>query len=548
MSPRTRRRWSATLAAVAVPLLGAVLVGTPAHAVPTGTLDAQDGPVLSFTVARDEVGLPQPADPTDPPQISWGLEGDPDGGTAQDVVVAIDVSGISSFTDVAGADCQDDVCSWPTRDIAPDGFAGGILDMNAKPSAPLGTTGTARLYATSSNATVGDTTVKVTVGAVGLVVNSIPRTDAAEPGGSLDAPITIANTGSLTAQGVELRLAATPGLGFAQRFSNCTYGTTTGVPAASGQTLDEAVCHIGTAVEPGKKYRLSTPMGLDVRKTALFEFLDYRATSMAGTVPAAAKRDSGSGPVLALVPDGSAPPTSGTDHALWAINAANTADIAVTGDNATGEPGDSVTLTAKVRNNGPASFNLLTSDDQLGLLVDIPKGTTAVKVPESCRPWTGGGMGEPELGAPQYMCAIGSPFNAGQAVTLPFTVKVDEDAAAAPTGEVRVMSVNGVEPAYDTDKADNTARLTVQVKGAAGTGGSAGSGGNQPEPQTTGLPKDVTDTDTDSDPDTTGALAETGGSGSLTFAWASAAALLAGAVLMTMVRRRRARAAAAPLH
>ncbi|MER6614942.1 LPXTG cell wall anchor domain-containing protein [Streptomyces xantholiticus] len=541
MSPRTRGRWSAPLAAITVALLGTLLVGAPAHAAPSGTLDAQDGPVLNLTVVRDEVGLPQPADRTDPPQISWGLEGDPDGGTAEDVVVGIDVSGISSFTDVGGMDCPDDVCSWPAKDIAPDGFAGGILDMNAKPSAPLGTTGTARLYATSSNASVGGTTVKVTVGAVGLILNRIPGTDTAEPGTSLDAPITIANTGSLTAQGVDLRLAATPGLGFAQRFSNCTYGTTDGIPAASGQTLDQAVCHISTAVEPGKRYRLSTPVGLDVRKTALFEFLDYRAKPMAATVPTT--ENSGSGPVLALVPDGSAPPaTSGTDHALWAINAANTADIAVTGDNAAAEPGDAVTLTAKVRNNGPASFNLLTSDDQLGLLVDIPKGTTAVKVPERCRPWTGGGMGEPGLGAPQYICAIGSPFNVGQVATLPFTVKIDKDAptgATGTTGEVRAMSVHGGELAYDSDKADNTARLTVHVKGAAGTGGSAGSGGNQPQPQTTALPQDTTDT--------TGALAETGSSGMLTFAWASAAALVAGAMLIATVRRRRARSTAGPL-
>jgi hypothetical protein len=88
------------------------------------------------------------------------------------------------------------------------------------------------------------------------------------------------------------------------------------------------------------------PDGFAGGMTALFEFLGYRATPMAATVPTTANSDSGSGPVLALVPDGSAPPaTSGTDHALWVINAANTADIAVTGDNATAEPGDAVTLT-----------------------------------------------------------------------------------------------------------------------------------------------------------------------------------------------------------
>lgn len=549
MSSHSRRRWSAAPTALAVALLGAVLVGAPAQASPSeparadapGTLGAQDGPVLNLTVTRDEVGLPQPADKTDPPQISWGLAGDADGGTAKDVVVRIDVSGISSFADVDGVVCPGDVCAWPARDIAPDGFAGGILDMNAKPDAPLGTTGMARLYATSSNANVVETTVKVTVGAVGLVVNKIPRTDTAEPGTPLDAPITIANTGSLTAQGVELRLATTQGLGFAQRFANCTYGTTDDIAAAFGRTLDDAVCRISTPVEPGKRYRLSTSVGIDVKKTALFEFLDYRATPLAVAVPTTAGSGSGrsggsggsdgSGPVLALVPDGGAPPSAAaTDHELWIINAANTADLAVTGDTATADPGDSVTLTAKVRNDGPASFDLLTSDDRIGLLVDIPQGTTAVKVPEHCGPWTGGGMGEPELGAPQYLCAIGSPFQVGEVATLPFTVTVGKDASATTSGDVRHMSVNGGELAFDTNKANDTAQFTVRVKDAVGAGGSAGPAGNQPQTQTTARPHAAAAT--------TGTLAETGTSGTPTIAWAGTAALAAGGTLLAATRRR----------
>ncbi|WP_328395115.1 DUF11 domain-containing protein [Streptomyces sp. NBC_00390] len=525
------------MTATAAALLGAVLVGTPAHADPQGILAAQDGPVLNFTVVRDEIGLPQPADLTDPPQISWGLAGDPDGGTAEDVVVKIDVSGISSFTDVSDRDCKADVCAWPAKDIAADGFHGGLLEMNAKPNAPLGTTGKARLFATSSNATVADTTVTVTVGAVGLVVNRIPQTDTAEPGAPLDAPITIANTGSLTALGVDLRLAATQGLGFAQRFSNCTYGTTDDVASAAGQTLDSAVCHISTPVEPGKRYRLSAPMVLDVKKTALFEFLDYTATPTGAGVPATADKARGSGPVLSLVPDGGAPPTPATDHAQWIINAVNAADFAVTGDTATAGPGDSVTLTAKVRNNGPASFNLLTSDDHPGLLVDIPKGTTAVKIPKGCGPWTGGGMSEPRPGAPQYLCAIDSPFNAGKAVTLEFTMKVGKDAPATTSGDLRTLSVNGGELKVDTNKANNKALFTVDVKASSeSTGGSTGGDGNQPEPQTT--------TPSNASSDNGGALAETGNGGTLTIAWTSAAALAAGGLLTAAVRRRRTRTGA----
>ncbi|MFE2844504.1 LPXTG cell wall anchor domain-containing protein [Streptomyces scopuliridis] len=567
MSLPNRRRWSATPAAVAVVLLGAVLVGTPAQADPSRPSQpaaeanqpppaaqanrpqaAQaDRPVLKFHVVRNEVGLPQPAE-SDPPQISWGVPGDPDGGTAKDVVVKIDVSGISAFTDVRGAGgCPDDVCAWPVTDIAPDGWAGGVLDMSAKPGAALGTTGTARVYATSSNATVIDTTVKVTVGAVALVVSRLPQTDTAEPGSTLDAPITVANNGSLTAEGVELRLDTSHELGFAQRFSNCVYGTTD-LPSGNGRTLPEAVCRISTPVEPGKRYRLSTSVGFDVKKTALFEFVDYRVTPLAATVPTSAKSGNGSGPVLALVPDGGAPPSGSlTDWWRWIVNAANTADLDVTGDTVTADPGDTVTLAAEIRNDGPASVDLITTDGQLSLLVDIPKGTTAVKVPERCRLWKGDGTSEPDPDAPAYICWIGSPFPVGKVATLPFVLKVGKDAPATTRGVVRHMSEYGAELTYDTNKANNKAFFTVHVTDAAGTGGSTGgsaggSGGNQPQTQT------ITTAQSNGTAGTTGggtgALAQTGSGGTSAIAWASAAALAAGGALLVITRRRRTRTAA----
>ncbi|MFE4368638.1 hypothetical protein ACFRMN_10390 [Streptomyces sp. NPDC056835] len=563
MSLPSRRRWSTAPTAVAVVLLGAVLIGTPAQADPSrsspppgtsgpGPVAKADRPVLKFHVARNEVGLPQPAE-SDPPQISWGLPGDPGGGTAKDVVVKIDVSGISAFTEILGSGCPGDVCARPVGDIAPDGFEGGLIELRAKPGAALGTTGTARVYATSSNATVIDTTVKVTVGAVNLALNTIPRVEGAEPGSAIDAPITVANTGSLTAQGVELRLAKTYGLGFAQRFSNCTYGTTEDLPAREGKPLDEEVCRISTPVEPGKRYRLSTPLGIDVRKTALFELVDYTVTPLAATVPTTAKSEGG--PVLALVPDGIATPDpAGADRVQWIIDAANTADLDVTGDTVTADPGDTVTLAAKIRNDGPASFDLRTSDAQIGLLVNIPKGTKAVKVPERCRPWSGYGMGEPALGAPVYLCAIGSPFPAGKAATLPFALKVGADASGTTSGVVRHMSVWGAELTFDANKANDKASFTVRVTDAGGTGGSAGgSGGNQPEPQTTttasAQPNATAGTTgtagtSGTSAGGTGALAQTGNGVTSAIAWASAVALAAGCALLVITRGRRTRTAA----
>ncbi|MEE1800714.1 hypothetical protein PUR57_18895 [Streptomyces sp. JV176] len=549
--PGRRRRFGA-LTAIAVALLGVGLIGAPAQAEPSGSSAARHSPELNFTVSRDKIGLPQPlVYPGDPAQIGWGLPGDPDGGTAEDVVVTIDVSGISAFADVMGVSCPGNLCSWPVRDIEADGFAGGLLELLAKPDAPLGTTGTARLTATSSNATIASLTVQVTVGTVELVVNRLPQKDGAEPGTSLEAPITVANMGSLPASGVELKLTTTQGLGFAPRFANCAYGTTDDLPSGHGRTLDSAVCRVGTPVEPGKRYRLSTSVGLDVKGTALFEFLDYRVKPLTDTAPTTADpRDGGSrssgqsgeAPVLTLVPDGEAPPPGTvTEQGMWKINAANTADLAVTGDSVTAEagPGTEVTLTAKLRNDGPATFDLLTSDDQIGLLVDIPEGTTAVKVPDRCRLWTDLGTNEPRPGAPQYMCATRSPFAVGQAVDLPFTLRVTEDAPATTRATMRTMSVNGGELTFDTHQANNTAQFTVRVKNVGGSGGApgpdgaAGGNGKQPHTQTISAPRTAPVA-----PAPPGMLAATGTGGASAALWASGAALAAGAALLAATRGR----------
>ncbi|MFE3826970.1 hypothetical protein [Streptomyces sp. NPDC059092] len=540
------------MTAIAVALLGVGLIGAPAQAEPSAGSAAQHGPELNFTVTRDKIGVPQPlVYPGDPAQIGWGLPGDPDGGTARDVVVTIDVSGISAFADVSGFGCSGNLCSWPVRDIEADGFSGGFLELMAKPDAPLGTTGTARLTATSSNATIAPLTVQVTIGTMELVVNRLPQKNGAQPGTSLQAPFTVANMGSLPAPGVELKLTTTQGLDFAPRFANCAYGTTDDFPYGHGRTLDSAVCRVDTPVEPGKRYRLSAPVGLDVKGTALFEFLDYRVKPLARAVPTAGDpRGGGSrnpgpndgAPVLTLVPDGEAPPPGTvTEQAMWMINAANTADLAVTGDSAEAGPGTEVTLTAKLRNDGPATFDLLTSDDQIGLLVDIPEGTSAVRVPERCRPWNGLGTDDPRPGAPQYLCAFYSKFAVGQAVDLPFTLRVTQDAPGTTRATMRTMSVNGVELAFDTHKANNTAQFTVRVKNGGGNGpapgadGAAGGNSNQPHTQTISAPRTA--------PDTPGMLAATGNSGVAAIAWGSGTALVAGAALLATTRGRGRRTA-----
>ncbi|MFF7361218.1 hypothetical protein [Streptomyces sp. NPDC008125] len=533
MSSTRRRAWSAVFSAAAVALFPVIVAVPAAH--------AESGPALTLLADHSEVGLPQPADRGDSSQIGWGMEGEAGGSTAKDVVVKVDVSGISGFADVTGLSCVDDICSWPGRDIAPGESTGGIVDVNAKPGAALGTTGVARLFATSSNASITETTVRLTVGAVDLGIARIPDTKDAAPGSTLAAPITVSNSGSLTADAVNLSLAATPGLGFAQKFSNCTYGKSTGIPSAHGHELDTAVCRITTPVEPGKAYRLSSQFGIEVGQTALYEFVDYRIEAASTSVPEAAASD---GPVLGLVESGT-PPVVRTDHAQWQIAADNTADIELTGSTANAAPGEETVLTAKVRNNGPATFNLLSSDAQIGVRIEIPEGTTAVKIPSECGVWTGGGMGEPTPGAPEYMCAVDSPFTVGETLELPFTVKAGQDVAATTSGDATVTTVWGGELAADTDKANNTAKITLKTSASTATPGHGGPSSDV-DSHRTGAPtassgpvKAVAASSGSSN--ASGTMASTGSGATPAIATAGALALIAGGAVMFVARRRRAR-------
>ncbi|MGW2282979.1 LPXTG cell wall anchor domain-containing protein [Streptomyces sp. NPDC001770] len=534
MSSIRRRAWSSVFGAVAVALLPAFVAGPAAH--------AESGPALTLQADHSKVGLPQPAGRGDSPQIGWGLAGEaPGGSTAEDVVVKVDVSGISGFADVTGLPCVDDICSWPSRDIAPGESTGGIVDVNAKPGAALGTAGTARLFATSSNAGITETTVKVTVGAVDLGIARIPDTKDAAPGSTLAAPITVSNSGSLTADAVNLSLAATPGLVFAEKFSNCVYGTSTGIPSAHGHELDTAVCRITTPVEPGKAYRLSSRFGIEVGRTALYEFVDYRIEAASTSVPTAAASD---GPVLGLVENGT-PPVVRTDHAQWQIDADNTADIELTGSTANAGPGDETVLTTKVRNNGPATFNLLSSDVQIGVRIEIPKGTTAVKIPSECGVWTGGGVGEPTPGAPEYMCAVGSPFTVGETLELPFTVKVGQNAPATTAGDATVTTVWGGELNADTDKSNNTAKITLTTPAATATPGTTGPSPDVDAEETAAPAASDgpvrTGTAAPGSSNASGTLASTGNDATPAIAAAGALALIAGGAVVVVARRRRTR-------
>ncbi|WP_328465597.1 hypothetical protein [Streptomyces sp. NBC_00448] len=529
MSSRIWRRWAATLAAMAVTLFGGALTTGSAHA------DDGSAPTLS---ARTPVGLAVPDDGDG--QVSWGL--DSKGSTLHDVRVTVDITGISSFVTSPDHYCVDDVCTFDIGDVGANG-TGGIVDIRTKPGAALGDSGTAVITATASGVTIAPFTVKVSVGAVDLVVHTLAQTENVKPGTTLTKPLTVSNIGSLTAATTDYRFAISPGLSFATHFPNCDYAD-----AAGKWEATVATCHFSTPIEPGKRYQLSTPLKLDVKKSALYEIFSYAPTATSTSVPAAPKSTSAAD--LTLVPDGNAQSGDVAQQGQQSIDAANTADIALTGDTATAKPGDTATLTATATNHGPATVDRYTYDDQLTVMVDIPKGTTATQVPAGCVPWDNGTR-DPALGAPQYTCDLDGIFDSGHTQKLTFKVKVGADAPATTSGTVVAQLADLGTPPYDSHLDNNKAAFTVNVPGGASTGTGAGStggsgstgGGNQNSTQTgttSGTSGSSGSTGGDA-PSATGSLAHTGSDGTMTIALTSAAALALGGAVFALARSRRTR-------
>jgi LPXTG-motif cell wall-anchored protein len=211
------------------------------------------------------------------------------------------------------------------------------------------------------------------------------------------------------------------------------------------------------------------------------------------------------------------------------------------GDTVAGARGDLVHVDLSLSNEGPARVANNVSDDQPAVLFTVPTGTKAVEIPKECSVWNeygDGGTGEQTPGAPQYVCDPDEyHFEVGDTRTFHFGLKIRKGAKTT-TGEVKAMTAYGNVMTFDHNHANDTAPVTVKVKGAGSDTGASPSAsattsgsddGNAPTTQT------VADTAA------TGSLASTGSSSALPVAAAvGAGALLLGGGLVFVVRRRRA--------
>ncbi|MFJ7332781.1 LPXTG cell wall anchor domain-containing protein [Streptomyces sp. NPDC101116] len=371
-------------------------------------------------------------------------------------------------------------------------------------------------------------------GAPELVVSALPSA-APKPGDVYDRTVTLTNQGTAAVDGVTFRVRLTRGLDFPEQVKGCTYSTVK-------DQVRQAVCELDKVIEPGGS--VTTSVRFKALDNALMEAVEY-GTGATGDAPGEGFDDS---------------------YRRLTLTADSTADLVAVGEEMEALAGGEQSVTATLRNDGPGWVQNQESDDLPGLLVQIPPGTTAVEVPKDCAPFGIDGPSGPQgtPGKPKYVCwPQNGTIDAGQSLAYTFMLKIEKSVQDT-EGEIKASSVYGIAPAYDTNRANNTAVIGIDVpsdyepgpspSGGADGGSGNGGSGNDPEGQAAGgtgataSPSASAGTTTGGSTGTTtgattgsttgGSLATTGSDGTPLLAGAAAAVIGGGLVLA--VRRRSA--------
>ncbi|WP_158690617.1 hypothetical protein [Streptomyces sp. 142MFCol3.1] len=521
MARRSRVR-AVAMAAGAVALVAGVFGTGPARA---DTADAAREMAVRFAEHELFIG-------TEPASVNlsyrWKVAG---GGTAHDVHLTVDLSAVADFAEPAPSEhCEGNLCTLDLASATSDFHA---ITLVPKPGAAVGSSGTVTVSGTASDATVTGDHLTLTNGKTQLKVSASAEQLHQVPGDTLTFPLDVWNNGQLpAAKGVRLRIDTTAGLHLQGSWANCR-----DVPAGErgGHIVRETLCDFSTPVEPGRQYALSSPLRVKVGDEALRDKIFYEFTPLTGAAPA-----NGPGTPLTLVPKGAMPSDGNIDpYFTTYVNSVNHADFAVTGDTVTGRRGTHATLHATAIDRGPAVVQDLLDDDVfLPVLVKLPPGTKATKIPDNCQPppTDDGSDPGPRMGRSSYQCYFGDPAP-GDRHVLSFTVAIGPRTPAVSTGQVRTLEfMKGLDPDASNDSAALTLRLAQGGSAGGGTAGGSGGGGT-PGGSGSGGAAGASGSVSGGPSAGSGPLADTGFGGWIV--WAAGALLLAGGVAVALSRRSR---------
>jgi hypothetical protein len=269
----------------------------------------------------------------------------------------------------------------------------------------------------------------------------------AGPGGALDLPVVVRNTGDKAITGAAVTFDHDYGIDHTTRYRNCFYAGDALRSCVFDQTLEKGTAY-GAAMPSRVLADTRAPSNLYGYRTWLTaaEFEDETARwRKEGYDPGTP----GTGDVLTLTPRTA---TRGTPQAdpdgddNWSsvqitVTGSNGVDLAAAGTELAGTSGAEATMTVGARNVGTATLNRNRVGDPAAVTtVTIPAGATVTAAPAACYAIIDDRVdyeapGRP--GAPKYWCLSGYLFKVGTEDMYTFTLKLGS-AAGTTTGTVGV--------------------------------------------------------------------------------------------------------------
>ena len=428
-----------TISALALAALAGTALAVPAV--------AQEEPLPVSVVGPDSVNLslqPESGEPGEPgePQVELGLRapGEPvpdENGVIYpihqgDYTVTVDASSLAGVAAVdfsrlggwQGCSVEGLVATCSDYEI----YAGqdyndlGGIRLDVTDESAAGDVGTISVTAAGEGLAFTGHTVDVLVGGPELRMKQLGEPEGFQAGDTFQAPLSFRNQGGLGGKGVVLRVSGTRGLSLPSTFGNCWYD-----PRDPDEVLGRstALCVFDSEFAAGAAYGLSAPFPIGTAGFALYDSMYYTFSAVpadqVADLLAEGDYQPGTGPELGLVRLPDADPADYTQYAETDFPTKNTFDLDLTGERLRARKGQTVSVDVGFANHGPAWLALLRSGGEpISFWVDLPPGTTATTVPESCRPadWEGA--------EGDYLCNIDTPILEDASRTFTFGLRVDE--------------------------------------------------------------------------------------------------------------------------
>ncbi|QMU67154.1 hypothetical protein [Streptacidiphilus sp. P02-A3a] len=475
--PQVSIRRALAISTAVVALGGTFLVG--------GAEAATAKPVIDLA-APAAIALPSSAAQPAQTSLQWSTKANHLGWVND--TVTIDARGLASVAKVTFggtcsvhglvAVCQDALYFDSTSATATTGGTAG-LTLSALPGAKLGATGSYKVSASSTQATLVGGTGEVIVGGPEYQLGTLAAHTNLKVGSTVSEPVVFGNAGDRPAVGSKVALVLSPGLTFATRYSNCEYRSHL---VAGHPSDDAALCSFGGVLRVDAKVELAQPVKLAVGSQALYSYLDVQAAPGADastfswlTTPVTGETwRKGSGAALGLTTlaagqAGSAPagtvqlPSEDQGYGIADIYADNTADFGVTGSSAKAAKGKTVAMSFTMDNHGPATlYDRSGGDDTPYVVVTPPPGTTVVGSSSTCYPETSNDPTETAHGP--YTCGPDTVglVPVGSVYHFSLTLRVDTVVNNA-KGSVKLgWGINGTGvPPFDPTLYDNPAVLLL---------------------------------------------------------------------------------------